>query len=186
MSGVQNTRRDVIRKIAHHFMVVLVAQSCSTLCDPTDCNPLGFSVQKDSPGKDTGVGCHSLLLEIFPTQESNLGLPHCRQIVYHLSHQGSPIVLQWFLLSKESISFTWNSQKRSYLFLRVGKAMTNKKTGHVTPVEDRPVIPLSARPWTRPTHPWHSSSRCNAEEPLISGNRLLNPHRNGSQKRWSH
>ena len=65
----------------------------SCLEDPMDCNPLGFSVQKDSPGKDTGVGCHSLLREIFPTQESNLGLPHCRQILYHLSHQGSPIVL---------------------------------------------------------------------------------------------
>ena len=36
------------------------------------------------------VGCHSLLQGIFPTQGSNLGLPHCRQIIYHLSHQGSP------------------------------------------------------------------------------------------------
>ena len=106
MPGMQNTRQDVVRVIAYHFMVMLVAQSCSTLCDPTDYNPLGFSVQKDSPGKNTGVGCHSLLREIFPTQVSNLGLPHCMQILYRLSHQGSPIVLQWFLLSKESISFT--------------------------------------------------------------------------------
>ena len=106
MSGMQNTRQDVVRKIAYHFMVVVVAQSCPTLCDPPDCNPLGFSVQKDSPGKHTGVGCHALLREIFPTQESNLGLPQCRQILYCLSHQGSPTVLQWFLLSKESISFT--------------------------------------------------------------------------------
>ena len=36
-----------------------------------------------------GVGCHSLLQEIFPTQGSNPGLLHCRQILYHLSHQGS-------------------------------------------------------------------------------------------------
>ena len=42
----------------------------------------------DSPGKDTGVGCHALLQGIFPTQGSNPGLPHCRQILYHLSHQG--------------------------------------------------------------------------------------------------
>ena len=42
----------------------------------------------DSPGKNTGVGCHSLLQGIFPTQESNPGLLHCRQILYHLSHQG--------------------------------------------------------------------------------------------------
>ena len=39
----------------------------------------------DSPGKNTGVGCHALLQRIFPTQESNPGLPHSRQILYHLS-----------------------------------------------------------------------------------------------------
>ena len=43
----------------------------------------------DSPGKSTEVGCHFLLQKIFPTQGSNPGLPHCRQILYHLSHQGS-------------------------------------------------------------------------------------------------
>ena len=36
------------------------------------------------------MGCHFLLQGIFPTQGSNLGLPHCRQTLYHLSHQGSP------------------------------------------------------------------------------------------------
>ena len=44
----------------------------------------------DSPGKNTRVGCHFLLQGIFPTQGLNLGLLHCRQILYHLSHQGSP------------------------------------------------------------------------------------------------
>ena len=39
-------------------------------------------------GKNTGVGCHSFLQGIFPTQGSNLGLLHCRQILYLLSHQG--------------------------------------------------------------------------------------------------
>ena len=43
----------------------------------------------DSPGKSTGVGCHFLLQEIFPTQALNPGLPHCRQTLYHLSHKGS-------------------------------------------------------------------------------------------------
>ena len=41
-----------------------------------------------SPGKNTGVGYHTLLQGIFPTQGSNLGLLHCRQILYRLSHQG--------------------------------------------------------------------------------------------------
>ena len=44
------------------------------------------------PGKSTGVGCHFLLQGIFPTQGSNLGLPHCRQTLYHLSHKGSPFL----------------------------------------------------------------------------------------------
>ena len=41
----------------------------------------------NSPGKNTRVGSHSLLQEIFPTQGLNPGLPHGRQIFYHLSHQ---------------------------------------------------------------------------------------------------
>ena len=44
----------------------------------------------NSPGKNTGVGSHSLLQGIFPTQRLNPGLPHCRQVPYCLSHQGSP------------------------------------------------------------------------------------------------
>ena len=38
----------------------------------------------------TGVGCYFFLQEIFPSQGLNTGLPHCRQTLYHLSHQGSP------------------------------------------------------------------------------------------------
>ena len=44
----------------------------------------------DSPGKNIAVGCHASPQEISPTQRSNQGLPHCRCILYHLSHQGSP------------------------------------------------------------------------------------------------
>ena len=44
----------------------------------------------DSPGKNTGVGCHALLQRIFPTKWSNPGLPLCRWILYWLSQQGSP------------------------------------------------------------------------------------------------
>ena len=42
--------------------------------------------------KNTEVGCHSLLQRIFLTQGSGLGLPHCRQILHHLSLQGSMCV----------------------------------------------------------------------------------------------
>ena len=44
----------------------------------------------DSPGKTTGVSCHFLLQGVSPTQESNPGLLHGRQVLYHLSHRGSP------------------------------------------------------------------------------------------------
>ena len=44
----------------------------------------------NSLGKNTRVGSHSLLQGVFPTQELNPGLLHCRQILYHLSHQGNP------------------------------------------------------------------------------------------------
>ena len=64
-------------------------QSCPTLCKPMDCGPPGSSVHGDSPGRNTGVGCCALLQEIFPTQGPNPGHLHCRQILYHLSHQGS-------------------------------------------------------------------------------------------------
>ena len=45
--------------------------------------------------QNTGVGSLSLLQGIFPTQGSNPGLPHFRQILYQLSHQGSPRMLEW-------------------------------------------------------------------------------------------
>ena len=49
----------------------------------------------NSPGQNTGVGSHSLLQGISPTQGLNPGLPHCGQILYQLSHQGSPRILEW-------------------------------------------------------------------------------------------
>ena len=58
-----------------------VAQLCPTLCDPVDCSPPGSSVHGDSPGKNTGVGCHALLQGIFPTQGLNPGFLHCRWIL---------------------------------------------------------------------------------------------------------
>ena len=67
-------------------MKVLVAQLCPTLCNPMDYSQPGFSVHGDSPGKNTGVGCHSLFQGIFSTQGLNSGLLHCWWTLYHLSH----------------------------------------------------------------------------------------------------
>ena len=60
-----------------------------------DCSLPGTSVHGDFPGRNTKVVCHALLQGILPTQRSNPGLPHCQQILYHLSHQGSPWMLEW-------------------------------------------------------------------------------------------
>ena len=91
-----------LRNSLLHVVLCVSAQSWCvlscfslTLCDSMDCNPPGSSVHGDSPGKNTGVGCHALLQGIFPTQGSNPGLPHCRRILYQLSHQGSPRILEW-------------------------------------------------------------------------------------------
>ena len=57
-------------------VLCLVTQSCSTLCDPMDCSLWSSSVHGDSPGKNTGAGCHALLQGILPIQGSNPGLLH--------------------------------------------------------------------------------------------------------------
>ena len=75
-------------------VLCLVIQSCLTLCDPMDCSLPGSSVYGNSPGKNTRVGCQGKIQEIFSTQGLNPGLLLCRQILYHLSHQGSSRILE--------------------------------------------------------------------------------------------
>ena len=60
---------------------------------PHGLQPTRLLHPQDFPGKSTGVGCHFLLQRIFLTQGSNPGLPHCRQTLYCLSHQGN--LLGW-------------------------------------------------------------------------------------------
>ena len=69
------------------------SESHSVMSDPLW--PHGLYSPWNSPGQNTGVGCHSLFQGIFPTQGSNPGLLHCRWILYQLSHQGSPRILEW-------------------------------------------------------------------------------------------
>ena len=78
------------------WWVCLVTQSSPTLCDPIDYSPPGSPVHGDSPGKNTRVGYHALLQEIFPTQGSNPGLPHSDGL-YRLSHPVKPKLMDSFL-----------------------------------------------------------------------------------------
>ena len=96
----------------------ILVQSCQNLCDPMDCSPPGSSVHGDSPGKNTGVDCYSLLQGIFPTQGFNphlLCLLHiqfkekCKEMDFgyvsfiflcstvSLWLYNMPMVIQWFL-----------------------------------------------------------------------------------------
>ena len=61
---------------------------------PHGLQPTRLLCSWDSPGKNTGEGCHTLLQGIFPTQGLNPRLPHCGQILFCLNHQGSPRKLE--------------------------------------------------------------------------------------------
>ena len=71
----------------------VLSHSIITVCDSMDCSPFSSSVHGDSPGKNTGVGCHTLLQVIFPTQGSNPGLPHCRWIFLPSEPPEKPIYI---------------------------------------------------------------------------------------------
>ena len=74
------------------YLCVLVTQLCLTLCEPMDCGLPGFCPW-DSPGKNTGVGSHPFSRGFILTQGSNPSLLPWREVLYHLSNQGSLLVL---------------------------------------------------------------------------------------------
>ena len=63
-------------------------------------SPSASSVHGGSPGENTGVVCHALFQENFPTQGLNLSLLHCRQILYHLSHHEQAPLKMFTIKSK--------------------------------------------------------------------------------------
>ena len=71
----------------------LVSESCSVVSDSLQ--PNGLYSPRNSPGQNTGMDSLSLLQGIFPTLGSNPGLPHCRRILYQLSHKGSPMAVNY-------------------------------------------------------------------------------------------
>ena len=75
------------------YMYAMLCLSHSVVSDSA--TPPGSSVHGNSPCKNIRVGFHAFLQVIFPTQGLNQGLLHCRQILNHLSHQGSSRILEW-------------------------------------------------------------------------------------------
>ena len=80
----EDSKRDNRSK---RTMKVLVTQSCPTLCKPRTV-PARLLCPWNSPSKNTGMGCHSLLQGIFQTQGLNVGLLQYRQVFYHLTYHG--------------------------------------------------------------------------------------------------
>ena len=96
------------------------------------------------PSKNTGVGSHSLLQAIFPTQESNPGFLHCRQILYHPSHQGSPFIQSlvltlWASQVVPAVICQCRRHKRNFQFL-----------GREDPLEEGMVTHSSILAWRIP------------------------------------
>ena len=91
---IQCNPNQITNGIFHRFRrkktskVKSASESCSVVS--SSLWPHGLYSPWNSPGKNTEVGSLSLLQEIFLTQGLNPGLLHCRQILYQLSHKGSP------------------------------------------------------------------------------------------------
>ena len=111
---------------------VKVAQSCPTLCDPMD-----YTVHGILQARIMELGSLSLLQGIFPTQGSNPDLQHCRQILYQLSHQGSPRLLEWV----------------AYPFSR-GSSQPRNQTGSPALQADSLPTELSGKPSFRASSHW--------------------------------
>ena len=75
------------------------SESHSVMCDSS--RPRGLYNPRNSLGKNTGMGSLSFLQQIFPTQELNQGLLHCRWILYQLSYQGC-----WYWSIKRCITYS--------------------------------------------------------------------------------
>ena len=115
--------------------------------------PHGLYSPWNSPGQNTGVGSLFLLQGIFPIQGSNPGLPHCRRILYQLSHKGSPIEIYILVISL--------NENRLNALTKTPNSWMDTKTGPVyspptrdsfqiqkVKVKSLSRVQLFANPWT--------------------------------------
>ena len=120
--------------------------------------PYGLYSPWNSPGQNTGVGSCFLLQGIFPTQGLNPDLQHCRQILYQLSHKGSPGILQWVAYPFSSRSSS--PRNRTGVSCIAGGFFTNWATREAL----HPTKPdglLSSKPFIQGL-PRHSSLACSS------------------------
>ena len=113
------------------------SESCSIVSNSLQPHGLYYSPW-NSPGQNTGVGRHSLLQGIFPTQGSYPGLPHCRWILYQLSHKGSPRKLEWVVYPFSSGS-SWPRNQTGSTALQMDSLPTE--------ICGKPVVSNSVQPY---------------------------------------
>ena len=113
---------------------------------PHELSPTRLLCPWNFPGKHTAVGCHFLLQGIFPTQGSNPGLLHCRQILYHLSHQESYLsltinlrntFLQFFLSLRVVFNFIFNLLLRQTISVLANYHLENLSTKRRTTFKNK-------------------------------------------------
>ena len=147
-----------------------VAQSCWSLCDPQ-----GPYCPWNSPGQNTGVSSLSLLQGIFPTQGSNPGLLYCRWVLYQLSHEGSPGILEWvaYLFSSGSSQ----SRNRTVVSRIAGGFFTNWAVREAIICHQRPKG-MSPKAQKSPTHPalWTHGPHCWPSSPELFYSLVLTKH----------
>ena len=120
----------------------------------TSCDPWTVALQAplfmefSRQEKNTRVGCHPLLQRIFLTQRLNLGLPHSRQILYYLSHQGSPVVQNQFSSATQSCLTLGDPMDCSMPGLPVHHQLPELAQTRVRRISDaiKPSHPLSSPP----------------------------------------
>ena len=148
--------------MANHFSIL-------ALRTPWRVWPHGLYNPWNSPDQNIGVDRLSLLQGIFLTQELNPGLPHCRQILYQLSHKGSPRILEWVaysFCSKSSQPRNWTrvSSTAGGLFInwaiREAPMKSMKRQNDMTLKYE---LPSSVGAQYATGKEWKNSSRSNEE-----------------------
>ena len=125
--------------LGNQYIVAVQPLSRVQLLQPHGLQPARLLCPWNSPGKNTGVDCHFLLQGIFPTQELNQGLLNCRQILFQLRYEGSPVhsfeeintqglIISFFLLCLcLEISKTKNLRKKFNIYAIFGECCYSKK-----------------------------------------------------------
>ena len=133
---------DIPRVPLTLFVLFLVSQSCPTLCDLMDCSPPGSSVHGDSPGKNTGVGCHAFLqgdppnpgteprsptlpVDSLPSESPGKPVPHstetqkhsnCRKWEDNMCYLSTELCYHVQLLELPFFFFAWISWINAFVF----------------------------------------------------------------------